>query len=104
MVSFLATAMAAFTLAAGDPQCSASGIPQMPPAVLLMKENQFREGLMASDRVRLDDVLPRDAKGRIAACTASAGADCDSAAYLPALRSTGLMPAFLASLCGGVAD
>jgi hypothetical protein len=62
--------------------------------------DRFRDGLSLSDRTRLDKALPRNAEGGIAQCDEKdeSLASCEAAAYLPALRSTGLMPRFLATL------
>ena len=71
------------------------------PGDMLQKLDDFRDGLPTADRARLDRALPRDADGGIAQCDAIDGsrASCESSAYMPALRDTGLMPRFLATLC-----
>ena len=62
--------------------------------------DRFRGSLSPSDRTRLDEQIPRSADGGIAQCDKDdeGRASCEAAAYLPALKSTGLMPRFLASL------
>lgn len=78
---------------------------RMTPADLLQSLDDFRAGLSAGDRARLDRALPRDADGGIASCDAGAGsrASCEAAAYMPALRRTGLMPRFLTTICAKTA-
>lgn len=68
------------------------------PAERLNRLDRFRDNLSLSDRNRLDRALPRNASGGIARCdrTEESRASCEAAAYLPALRSSGLMPRFLA--------
>ena len=96
--------------AAADPgtaaTCARSGTGQpdatrFTPGDMLQKLDDFRDGLPAGDRARLDRALPRDADGGIARCDTTEGsrASCESSAYMPALRDTGLMPRFLATLC-----
>jgi hypothetical protein len=92
--------LAAFATAPADPQCARSDIVNMPPAAMLEKEDRFRSALADADRARLDAALPRAASGRIAECADRDGAACDAAAYLVAFRNTGMMAAFLQSICG----
>lgn len=68
------------------------------PADQLAQLDKFRDSLSRGDRQRLDKVLPRSADGGIAQCDRAEGsrASCEAAAYIPALRSTGLMARFLA--------
>ncbi len=81
--------------------CSKSSLAKQPPADTLQRLDDFRAKLAATDRQRLDRALPRDADGGIAQCDAAEGsrASCEAAAYMPALRTTGLMPRFLATIC-----
>ncbi len=81
--------------------CAKSNIVKLTPADTLQRLDDFRTSLPASDRVQLDRALPRSANGGIAQCDAVKGsrASCEAAAYMPALRSTGLMPRFLATIC-----
>lgn len=73
----------------------------MTPGDTLQSLDDFRARLSAPDRRRLDRALPRAADGGIASCDAAEGsrASCEAAAYMPALRRTGLMPRFLAGIC-----
>ncbi|MGU3391071.1 hypothetical protein [Sphingomonas sp. M1A8_2b] len=73
------------------------------PAGRLQRLDDFRTSLVARDRHRLDRALPRDADGGIAQCDGidRSRASCEAAAYLPALRSSGLMEKFVASVCRG---
>ncbi len=100
MIASLAGLLAAFTTATADPQCAKSDSIKLSPAAMLEKEDRFRNSLSDADRGRLDAALPRAPSGRIAQCADHDGASCDAAAYLTALQSTGLMAAFLDSLCG----
>jgi hypothetical protein len=72
----------------------------MPAGDRLDRLDQFRDGLSLNDRTRLDKALPRNVEGGIAQCDKGdeSRASCEAAAYLPALKSTGLMPRFLATL------
>lgn len=73
---------------------------QVTPADKLESLDRFRAGLSVADRGRLDTALPRSAGGGIARCDAATGsrASCEAAAYLPALRSTGLLPRYLRTI------
>jgi hypothetical protein len=66
----------------------------------LQRLDDFRDSLPAAARRRLDRALPRSAGGGIARCDHidRSRASCESTAYLPALRATGLLPRFLATL------
>lgn len=68
------------------------------PADRLAELDRFRDSLSPGDRQRLDEVLPRSADGGIARCDGieRSRASCEAAAYMPALRSTGLMARFRA--------
>jgi hypothetical protein len=81
--------------------CAENDTVKLTPADTLQRLDDFRTSLPASDRLRLDRALPRSANGGIAQCDAVEGsrASCEAAAYMPALRSTGLMPRFLATIC-----
>jgi hypothetical protein len=72
----------------------------LPPADRLQRLDAFRDALPAAERRRLDRALPRSAGGGIARCDRieRSRASCESAAYLPALRATGLLRRFLATL------
>lgn len=72
----------------------------LPAGERLQRLDDFRDALPASERRRLDRALPRSAGGGIARCDHidRSRASCESAAYLPALRATGLLPRFLATL------
>jgi hypothetical protein len=78
----------------------ASAHAAMPPADMLQRLDDFRDHLSPAARDRLDRALPRSADGGVAACDIGEGsrASCEVAAYMPALRSAGLMPRFLASV------
>lgn len=98
--------MAVTTQASNPPSvrssdCSTSDVVKLTPADTLQRLDDFRAGLTAADRLRLDRALPRSADGGIAKCDATEGsrASCEAAAYMPALRTTGLMPRFLATIC-----
>jgi hypothetical protein len=69
------------------------------PADRLERLDRFRAQLSPADRARLDAALPRGAGGGIAACDGidRSRAGCEAAAYLPALRKTGLMARFRAT-------
>lgn len=81
--------------------CAKSDTVKMTPADMLQRLDDFRASLASADRLRLDQVLPRDADGGIAQCDAVEGsrASCEASAYLPALRTAGLLPSFLATIC-----
>lgn len=81
--------------------CAPAAIARLAPAERLDRLDSFRDQLTISDRRRLDRVLTRSADGGIAKCGLGEGsrASCEAAAYLPALRSTGLMPRFLGTIC-----
>lgn len=103
--------MAAFMMLAVQPApyspthkaaaCAASDIVHIAPGDALQLLDDFRSHLIPADRARLDRALPRAADGGVAACDSTTGsrASCEAAAYMPALRSTGLMPRFLATIC-----
>jgi hypothetical protein len=90
----------ATTVSAQSPTNAANQFSLMAPADRLDQLDRFREGLPSSDRSRLDTALPRNIQGGIAQCDKGdqSRASCEAAAYLPALKSTGLMPRFLATL------
>lgn len=79
---------------------SRSDTVKMTPADMLQRLDDFRASLTTAGRRRLDGALPRDLDGGIAMCDAVEGsrASCEAAAYMPALRITGLMPRFLATI------
>ena len=81
--------------------CAQSDIVRMTPADTLQLLDDFRAALPVADRQRLDRALPRDADGGIAQCDTTEGsrASCEVAAYMPAFRSSRLMPQFLATIC-----
>jgi hypothetical protein len=81
--------------------CAKSDTVKLTPADTLQRLDDFRTSLPASDRLRLDRALPRNVDGGIAQCDAVEGsrASCEASAYMPALRTTGLMPRFLATIC-----
>lgn len=62
--------------------------------------DRFRASLSPNDRTRLDEEIPRSADGGIARCDKDdeSRASCEATAYLTALKSTGLMPRFLATV------
>ncbi len=103
--------MAAFMMLAVQPApyspthkaaaCAASDIVHIAPGDALQLLDDFRSHLIPADRARLDRALPRATNGGIAACDSTKGsrASCEAAAYMPALRRTGLMPRFLATIC-----
>lgn len=97
---FVILAASATMAPAKTPTNLADKLNLMPPGDRLDKLDGFRDGLSLSDRTRLDKALPRNAEGGIAQCDErdESRASCEAAAYLPALRSTGLMPRFLATL------
>ena len=82
-------------------RCFEGDTVQLTPADLLDIEDRFRDSLSKADRVRLDKALPRGLNGGIARCDTVQGsrASCESGAYFPALRTTGLMPRFLKTIC-----
>ena len=84
-----------------DQDCSQADTVKLTPGETLQRLDDFKASLAAVDRLRLDRALPRDADGGIAQCDAVEGrrASCEAAAYMPALRTTRLMPRFLASIC-----
>lgn len=69
------------------------------PAEMLDRLDRFRDSLSPTDRDRLDKALPRSINGGIAKCDRAEGsrASCEAAAYMPALRATGLMQRFRAT-------
>ena len=79
---------------------SRSDTVKMTPADMLQRLDDFRASLTTADRLRLDGALPRDPDGGVAKCDAVEGsrASCEAAAYMPALRTTGLMQRFLATI------
>jgi hypothetical protein len=72
----------------------------LPAAERLQRLDDFRDSLPAADRRRLDRALPRSTGDGVARCDhiERSRASCEAAAYLPALRATGLLPRFLATL------
>lgn len=96
----LAAAQAALAPAGVSGACGQDTV-RLAPADMLQRLDDFRDGLAVADRRRLDQALPRDADGGIRRCDAAEGsrASCEAAAYMPALRQTGLMPRFLATIC-----
>jgi hypothetical protein len=84
-----------------SPACAKADTVKMAPADQLQRLDDFRASLAETDRLRLDRALPRSANGGIARCDAVEGsrASCEASAYMPALRATGLMPRFLATIC-----
>jgi hypothetical protein len=101
MIMMAAAIQASSPPAATSSACAKSDTVKMTPADTLQRLDDFRASLPASDRLRLDRALPRSANGGIAQCDAGEGsrASCEASAYMPALRSTGLMPRFLATIC-----
>ncbi|KQU61958.1 hypothetical protein ASG67_02050 [Sphingomonas sp. Leaf339] len=102
MLAASAAAAPAVQSAAGrTTSCSTSDVVRISPADQLQLLDDFRTGLPARDRQRLDLVLPRYVDGGIAQCDDidRSRASCESGAYLPALRKTGLMARFLAASC-----
>jgi hypothetical protein len=81
--------------------CASTNTVRITPAENLQLLDDFRARLSAGDRRHLDRAIPRGADGGIASCDTGEGsrASCEAAAYMPALRSTGLMPRFLATIC-----
>lgn len=75
----------------------------MAPADRLDRLDRFRDTLPVADRKRLDTALPRSPDGGIAGCDQAEGsrASCEAAAYLPALRATGLLSRFLETVPAG---
>lgn len=68
---------------------------------LLQKLDDFRARLNQRDRAWLDQALPRDADGGIAACVGNVDrseASCENGAYVRALHRTGMMPRFKSGL------
>lgn len=96
----IAAALAAAPAGAA-PDCARSNTVRMSPADTLDLADRFRDGLSPADRARLDRALPRAADGGIAMCDRvdHDRASCEAQAYMPALRSTGLMPRYLATIC-----
>ena len=86
---------------ASSDACARSDVVKMTPGDMLQRLDDFRAGLAAADRLRLDRALPRSADGGIAQCDAAEGsrASCEASAYMPALQATGLMPRFVATIC-----
>jgi hypothetical protein len=99
MAGVLVPVLAVLALSAASDRCQRSDTQSFSPTEILQKEDDFREGLGPDARRRLDAALPRAPDGRIAVCDGRDGSRCDAQAYMPALRETGLMPAFLATLC-----
>lgn len=101
MIMMATTMQASIPPSVRSSACAKSNIVKLTPADTLQRLDDFRTGLAAPDRVRVDQALPRSANGGIAQCDAVEGsrASCEAAAYMPALRSTGLMPRFLATIC-----
>lgn len=95
-VMFSASAAAAH---AASPAHHAGSSAAVAPADRLEQLDRFRDGLLPGDRRRLDAALPRSADGGIVRCDKVEGsrASCEAAAYMPALRSTGLITRFLAT-------
>jgi hypothetical protein len=100
MVVMLLAATPQASPSTGASDQSRSDTVKMTPADMLQRLDDFRASLTTADRIRLDEALPRDPDGGIAACDAAEGsrASCEAAAYMPALRTTGLMPRFLATI------
>lgn len=101
MAVLLASAQVPYSVANPSASCAASNTVSIMPADTLDLLDRFRASLNAADRHRLDRTLPRSRDGGIARCDAAEGsrASCEAAAYMPALRATGLMPRFLATIC-----
>jgi len=101
MIIMAATVQASSPPSARSSACAESSIVKLTPADTLQRLDDFRTGLTTTDRIRLDRALPRSADGGIAQCNAVEGsrASCEAAAYMPALRTTGLMQRFLATIC-----
>lgn len=85
----------------GVASCVLSDVLRLNTGDRLQAMDDFRTGLSARDRARLDLALPRDADGGIERCDAvdRSRASCEAAAYLPALRRTGLMSRFVTVAC-----
>lgn len=98
MLVMALTAQAQLPASATSSSQTGSDTLKMAPADMLQLLDDFRANLAAADRLRLDQALPRDPDGGIAQCDAVEGsrASCEASAYMPALRTTGLMPRFLA--------
>ncbi len=94
-------AQAPYSPATRSAACAGSDTVKMTPADTLELLDQFRTSLATADRDRLDRALPRSASGGVAQCDTAdrSRASCEASAYMPALRSTGLMPRFLATIC-----
>lgn len=108
MLTTLAALLMLFTPITTPPKpdaCSQSDTQTMTPADLLQRLDDFRNNLPVVDRSHLDAALPRDTDGGIKQCDGiqSSRASCEASAYMPALRATGLMPRFLASICSASA-
>jgi hypothetical protein len=93
-------AASATTVSARTSTTAVERLNLMAPADRLDHLDRFREALPSNDLTRLDRALPRSVRGGIAQCDRGnqSRASCEAAAYLPALKSTGLMPRFLATL------
>lgn len=100
MMALLLTAVHT-PLPPADRSCAALDNARTTAAGRLERLDEFRAGLTARGRWRLDRALRRDADDGIAQCDGidRSRASCEAAAYLPALRSTGLMTRFVASVC-----
>jgi hypothetical protein len=97
---FVILAASATMTSARTPTNPVDQLNLMSPGNRLDQLDRFRDRLSLGDRTRLDKTLPRNAEGGIAQCDRrdESRASCEAAAYLPALRSTGLMPRFLATV------
>jgi hypothetical protein len=97
----LAAQNVAYSPSDPSPACSASETVSLTPADRLQALDDFRASLSRVDRQRLDRALPRGGNDGIRQCDAGEGsrASCEAAAYMPALRRTGLMPRFRATIC-----
>ncbi|WP_312808345.1 hypothetical protein [Agrobacterium cavarae] len=74
---------------------------QLSTADLLDRLDTFREHLSTQDQQQLDQALPRSSNGGIAQCADvdTSRASCENGAYMRALRSTGLLPVFVSTIC-----
>jgi len=82
--------------------CATANMSTIAPGDLLQRLDDFRARLDRRDRARLDQALPRDADGGIAACAGNVDrseASCENGAYVRALHRTEMMPRFKAGLC-----
>lgn len=89
-------------LTAGEnPDCLTSFSAHAAPADVLDRLDRFRADLAASDLKRLDMALPRSSNGGVAKCDQVEGsrASCEVAAYMAALRVTGLSARYQAAIC-----